>query len=58
MTVRSRDPELLTDAMLGGDRVGLARLITLIENRSIDTAATMSRIYAHCGNAATIVTLV
>jgi LAO/AO transport system kinase len=54
MTIRTRDPATLTDAMLGGDRVALARLITLIENRSIDTAATMSRIYARCGHAAVI----
>lgn len=55
MTTRSkRDPKELTDAMLGGDRVALARLITLIENRGSGTASTMSRIYKKCGKAHTI----
>ncbi len=40
--------------MLAGDRIGLARLITLVENRTTDTAAIMSRIYPSCGKAFTI----
>lgn len=54
MTVRSRDPEKLTAAMLDGDRVALARLITVVENRSGATAAVMSRVYAACGKATVI----
>ena len=37
--------------MLEGDRVALARLITVVENRMADTAAVMSRIYKKCGHA-------
>ena len=51
---RKRDPKVLTDSMLAGDRVALARLITLIENRGAGTAATMSQVYKKCGNAHTI----
>ncbi len=51
---RKRDPKLLTEAMLAGDRVALARLITVIENRGAGTAATMSKIYKKCGKAHTI----
>jgi len=51
MTRNSRDPEALTTAMLGGDRIALARLITLVENRNTATAAIMSRVYAKCGRA-------
>jgi LAO/AO transport system kinase len=51
---RKRDPKALTKAMLGGDRVALARLITLVENRGAGTAATMSEIYKRCGKAHTI----
>jgi LAO/AO transport system kinase len=54
MSRTSRDPQQLTDAMLGGDRVALARLITLVENRTADSAAAMSRVYAACGHAFTI----
>lgn len=53
MTTRPRrDPHALVDAVLGGDdRVALARLITVVENRMADTAAVMSRVYRKCGNA-------
>ncbi len=53
MTTRSRrDPHALADAMLSGDdRVALARLITVVENRMADTASVMSRIYKKCGRA-------
>ncbi len=51
MSKRSRTPEELTSAMLGGDRIALARLITLVENRSSDTASIMSRVYSECGSA-------
>jgi LAO/AO transport system kinase len=55
MNVRtSRDPDQLTAAMLAGDRVALARLITLVENRTLRSAEIMSRIYARCGRAAVI----
>lgn len=56
MTTRSRrDPHALADAMLAGDdRVALARLITVVENRMADTASVMSRIYKKCGHAFTL----
>ncbi|RMF22810.1 MAG: methylmalonyl Co-A mutase-associated GTPase MeaB [Deltaproteobacteria bacterium] len=44
----------LTEAMLSGDRIALARLITLVENRKADTAAVMSKVYPSCGRAFTI----
>lgn len=50
----SRDPQELTDAMLQGDRIALARLITLVENRRSDTASIMSRVFPACGKAHTI----
>ena len=49
-----RDPQALTEAMLAGDRVALARLITLVENRTAVTTGVMSRVYAACGRAFTI----
>ena len=56
MTTRARrDPQVLADQMLAGDdRVALARLITLVENRMADTASVMSRVYQKCGHAFTI----
>lgn len=52
MTTPRRDPHALADAMFAGDdRVSLARLITVVENRMADTAAVMSRVYKKCGNA-------
>ncbi len=54
MSIRSRDPHELAEAMLAGDRVALARLITVIENRSADTAAVMSKVFQRCGHAFTI----
>ena len=56
MTTRTRrDPHALADDMLSGDdRVALARLITVVENRMADTASVMSRIYQKCGHAFTI----
>jgi LAO/AO transport system kinase len=51
---RTRDPEALTAAMLEGDRIALARLITVVENRTADTAAIMSRIFEACGKGFTI----
>ena len=41
----------LADRMLGGDRVALARLITLVENRAPGLPAVMSRIYPRTGRA-------
>jgi LAO/AO transport system kinase len=40
----------LVDRMLGGDRIALARLITLVENRSGHSPVIMSRIYPRCGH--------
>ncbi|HYB97695.1 MAG TPA: methylmalonyl Co-A mutase-associated GTPase MeaB [Candidatus Limnocylindrales bacterium] len=54
MSTRNRDPHALAEATLAGDRVALARLITLVENRAAHTAEVMSRIYKHCGHAFTI----
>ena len=54
MTKTGRDPEALTEGMLKGDRVALARLITLVENRTAVTAGIMSRVYGACGRAFTI----
>src|SRR5262245_16687111 len=47
----TRDPAALTEAMLAGDRVALARLITLVENRMSGSAEIMSRVYNACGKA-------
>ncbi len=44
----------LVDRMLAGDRVALARLITLVENRHPDTTLILSRTHSRCGNAYTI----
>ncbi|MFQ5477225.1 MAG: methylmalonyl Co-A mutase-associated GTPase MeaB [Candidatus Binatia bacterium] len=54
MARQYKDSLALTEAMLGGDRVALARLITIIENRRSDTATIMSRVYEACGKAFTI----
>ncbi len=54
MTMRKRDPEVLIPAMLDGDRIALARLITMVENRTAATASIMSRVYAKCGHALTV----
>src|SRR5436309_15341864 len=37
--------------MLGGDRVALARLMTLVENRAPGLPALMSRLHPHTGGA-------
>ncbi|HYC54416.1 MAG TPA: methylmalonyl Co-A mutase-associated GTPase MeaB [Candidatus Binatia bacterium] len=54
MSTRNRDPHALAEATLAGDRVALARLITLVENRTAQSAEVMSRIYQSCGRAYTI----
>ncbi len=54
MSISSRDPHALAEAMLAGDRVALARLITVIENRTADTAALMAKVFQRCGHAFTI----
>ncbi len=41
----------LIERMLAGDRVALARVLTLVENRSLPGAQIMSRIYPRCGRA-------
>ncbi len=41
----------LIDRMLAGDRVALARLMTLVENRAPELPAVMSRLYARTGRA-------
>jgi LAO/AO transport system kinase len=40
--------------MLSGDKVALAKLMTLVENRRADTALVMSLIHDRCGHAYTI----
>jgi LAO/AO transport system kinase len=40
--------------MLAGDRLALAKLITLVENRHPETATVMSLVHARCGRAYTI----
>jgi LAO/AO transport system kinase len=42
----NRDPLDLVDRMLGGDRLALARLITLVENRGAGVAAVMKAVHA------------
>lgn len=37
--------------MAGDDKVALARLITVVENRMADTASVMSKVYKNCGKA-------
>jgi len=44
----------LVDRMLAGDRVALARLITLVENRHPETTMILSRIHRQCGGAYTL----
>lgn len=44
----------LVDRMLAGDRVALAKLITLVENRHPDTTTVLSLIHQRCGRAYTI----
>ncbi len=41
----------LVKRLLSGDRVALAKLITLVENRHPDTTAVMSAIHSRCGRA-------
>ncbi len=43
--------DALTERMLGGDRVALARLITIVENRDPETRRVMSAVYERAGNA-------
>jgi LAO/AO transport system kinase len=45
MTTRV-DPQVLVERMLGGDRLALARLITLVENRSPAVPAIMRAVHA------------
>ena len=48
----SDDPAAaLVERMLAGDRVALARLITLVENRAPGLPALMSHVYPHTGRA-------
>ena len=44
----------LVERMLAGDKVALAKLMTLVENRRADTALVMSLVHDRCGNAYTI----
>src|SRR5262249_28247162 len=41
----------LVDRVLAGDRVALARLMTLVENRAPELPGVMSRLYAQTGRA-------
>ncbi len=54
MSRPKRNSDELLEAMLGGDRVALARLITRVENRGSGTAALMSKVYERCGRAFTV----
>jgi GTPase len=47
----SAAPAELVARMLQGDRVALAKLMTLVENRHPDTATVMSLIHERCGRA-------
>jgi LAO/AO transport system kinase len=51
MVVVNEAPPELVDRMLGGDRVALARLMTLVENRAPGLPAVMSRLHSHTGRA-------
>lgn len=44
-------PTKLVDRMLAGDRVALAKLITLVENRHPETARVLSLVHRHRGHA-------
>ncbi|HVN84073.1 MAG TPA: methylmalonyl Co-A mutase-associated GTPase MeaB [Candidatus Binatia bacterium] len=44
----------LVERMLAGDKVALAKLMTLVENRHADTALVMSLVHDRCGHAYTI----
>jgi LAO/AO transport system kinase len=45
------DIDATVERMVGGDRVALARLITIVENRDPDTRRIMSAVYGHAGRA-------
>src|SRR5262245_3036118 len=47
----TRESDELVDRMLGGDRVALARLMTLVENRAPGVPALMSRLHPRTGRA-------
>jgi LAO/AO transport system kinase len=49
--VAADDAAGLVERVLAGDRLSLARLMTLVENRSAALPALMSRLYAHTGRA-------
>lgn len=43
--------DALVERTLAGDRLALARLITLVENRAVSVPAVMQRVYPRCGRA-------
>ena len=47
----SDDTDTLVERMLAGDRVALARLMTLVENRTAGVPALMARLHPHTGRA-------
>ncbi len=49
-----KNAQALVDRMLGGDRVALAKLMTMVENRHPETAAIMAAIHGRAGRAYTI----
>jgi LAO/AO transport system kinase len=51
LRVSEAEHTALIDRMLAGDRVALARLMTLVENRAPGLPALMSRLYPHTGRA-------
>ncbi len=51
MEVSSSASSTLTERVLAGDRLALARLMTLVENRAPELPAVMSRLYPYTGRA-------
>src|SRR5262245_42061006 len=47
-------PHDLVARMLAGDRLALAKLMTVVENHRAETATIMSLIHQHCGRAYTL----
>ena len=54
MTPRRRDPDELTAAALGGDRVSLARLLTLVEQGGPPARRVGAILFSHAGRAHTL----
>jgi LAO/AO transport system kinase len=50
-SARSRDPDHLVEAAIGGDRLALARILTAVENRTPVAEAALRRLYPMAGKA-------